>query len=344
MKIGFFTDPHLGAKRSAHSTTKGQENYREKLFEIALAASKRQPVTICLGDLFDKFSNSEEIIYQGICVVDNCRLVLAGNHDVPNRTDLYGSLQFIEGLKGEKISISPDPGKPWVERYTIEDFELHAIPHCLSQGVFEASIREACLEGGELLLLHCNVGNGFGPIEGDGSSLWLTSELQQLVLDSFKLCLVGHEHTPRELHDGRIVVLGNTFPLSFGEIDMRYVYTYDTETGELDKDVLFDPCECCLELPVEWLMDPGQSNITPDSLLIEVVGQLEKSQYAEFSRCLYKLWKNNPQLLAVKNSTTMVGVEAAVVETDVEKLTLPEIVGRAIKVAGFEEEAKECEL
>lgn len=342
MKIGFFTDPHLGAKRSAHSTTKGQENYREKLFDAAMEASKRHEITICGGDLFDKFSNSEEVIYQGIEVVKNCRLVLAGNHDIANRTDVFGSLNFIEWLDGEKISINPIPGEPWVETPYIEDFELVTVPHCLSQDVFEASIRQACTTGGKLLLLHCNVGDGYGPVEGDGSSLWLTSELQELVLANFKLCLVGHEHTPRELHGGRIVVMGNTFPLTFGEIAPRYTYTYDTETGTLEKELLFDPFVSYLKVNIEEF--PLISTTVTIAILVEIVGELDKAKYAEFSRQLYSFWKLNPHLLAVKNSTTMVGAEAAVVEADVEKLTLPEIVGRAIKVAGFEEEARACAM
>lgn len=361
--LAFFTDPHLGLRRSSHTTLKSQGLYRDALYEHVLEQIKRltlpelidKPATLfCLGDLFDTFSNDEETILQGHHIASLCKHTLGGNHDVANRTDVIGSLHLIQKMladngRPDAIILSPDPGAPYAYRSDVADTDVSLIfvPHCLTQDVFASSLAIAASKADpnryNILCLHCNVGDGFGDVDGHGSSLWLTSDLQDTLIQHFPLTLVGHEHEPRELHNGKIVILGNTFPVGFGEIAQRFVYSFNTETRKLTKIAIFNPETYFEQLDAAYLMESG-GVIETDKKLIEITGKVRSVDFAAFTRAVMQFWKTNPELFAVRKNVETDKPLAAKRDDDAPEFvrrTLPDIVKGAVTTAGFAAEYQE---
>ena len=337
-----FTDPHLWLKRNSNTTQKSQELLRDHLSEIALElVAKENP--ICVGDLFDKSENSEEGILQGISVASKCRYVLAGNHDIKNNVDAVTSFDVLEQtLQGGIMLKNPDLSQP----YTYQKGGFTFIPHCLTQDLFEASVRLACEEvvkhSTTVLFLHCNVGDGFGDVEGDGSCLWLTSELQALVVERFDFVLVGHEHVPKTLHNGKLVILGNTFPLSFGEIADRYYYTLDTEKKTLERTLSVRASDIFEEVPVDLLFG-SKGTYETTRLLIDLVGEINMNESAEYARYISTFWKTNPHLLMVRKSVEVRNMGKLVREVRVDKRGLIQVIREQLGERGFAVEMAELE-
>ena len=350
-----FTDPHEGLKRNSNTTQKSQQLFRDHLHEIAMElASKGEPFrtnrggSICVGDLFDKSENSEDTILKGLAVAQQCKFVLAGNHDIKNITDSVTSFDVLkEALPSHVMIKSPDLSAPYYFCY--EGFTF--IPHCLNQSIFEYAIKIVCdlnklgSEGKEVmqvLFLHCNVGDGFGDVDGEGSCLWLTSELQKLVVERFDFVLVGHEHEPRTLQDGKLVILGNTFPLSFGEIADRYYYTLDTEKKTLERTLSVAAADIFEEVPVELLFGTKGLHETT-KLLIDIVGEINVNESAEYARYLSIFWKTNPHLLMVRKSVETRNMGKLVRECRIDKRGLFEVIREQLGERGFAAEMAELE-
>ena len=349
MALTFFTDPHLGLKRTAHTTSRSQALLRERLFREAYAIpNSTYGDVFCLGDLFDTTENDEDTFLQGYELVLGCTGVLAGNHDISNRVDVKSSLQKLRSIQAvyNRIIVSNDPGKPNVQ-YSQHMFEsqknvlIAAVPHCLTQEIFEESVRNACNvtvneEVCRVLLLHCNVGDGHGEYHKDSSTLCLTTPLQKHVIEHFDYVLVGHEHVPRELYDGKLVILGNTFPVSFGEIADRFVYRLEdgvlTKTRSVEAAKIYRRLTC-----QELLAEKGKIDVTQD--FIEIDGQLPFSEVGEFSRAIERFWKANPHLLMVKNSVAIDTPERAAPVKFFADLAAN--VQRDAKTNGFEAELSE---
>ena len=345
-EFSIFTDPHLGLKRSTNTTQKSQELLREHLYELALELSTRHGA-ICVGDLFDKSENSEETILQGIKVSSQCNYVLAGNHDIKNIAGSVTSFDVVDAALADCTMIkNPDLSKPYI--YTRGGFTF--IPHCLTQDIFEACVREACdapypdpEESPTLaLFLHCNVGDGFGEVDGEGSCLWLTSELQALVVERFDFVLVGHEHTPKTLHDGKLVILGNTFPLSFGEISDRYYYTLDTDKKTLERTLSVRATDIFEEIPVELLFSAKGAYET-NKVLIDIVGEINFNESSEYARYISTFWKTNPHLLMVRKSVEVRNMGKLVRECKIDKRGLVEVIREQLGERGFASEMSELE-
>lgn len=347
--ITVFTDPHLGLVRSTGTTSKSKKLYQEHLYKVALDIVNGASPVICAGDLFDTCHNTEEVIHQGYKIADACEFVLGGNHDISNRVEDKGSLHLLNELLATVI-ISPNPAETHFECRQIGDLDFIFIPHCLSQQVFQKTIEELCESCYEMdrdervLVLHCNVGSGVfgkgGKVEDGGSSLWLTEELQELVLTKFKKVLVGHEHEPRELHQGRIVVLGNTFPVSFGEIGPRFSYVIDPVTTELTKTQIFFPETQYKAFSVQEFLEL-EGDVVITAQLAEIKGTLLRKDQAAMARALIKAWKNNPGVLAIKNSAVLEKEQSPSKQRQQVNRTLKEYVLEAAEEAGFESELLE---
>ncbi len=357
MKIVMFTDPHLGLRRASHTTTRSQRLLRDRLFEQCeevirhrdeLICENPDVWTVCAGDMFDQFSNDEETIEQGAKIAESCDIVLAGNHDESNRTDVIGSLRLIWNITKSSILLSPDQSKPYAEvakpPYSNE-VAIICVPHCLNQELFEQSIAIAVQKHEELatvqrklLLLHCNLGSGYGRLEDASSSLYLTPELQERVA-CFDHVIVGHEHEIKQI--GNIKVLGNTYPVSFGEISDRFFYVYDTDTNEFEQHLLFSAEREYGQLEAVELLE-SEGKISTSKFLVEITGTIKQSEHAALARATANFWKTNDHLYAVKKSVEVEKLgEVNARKHDVEARTLPEIVKAAVSEAGFAAEFDE---
>jgi DNA repair exonuclease SbcCD nuclease subunit len=358
MLVAFWTDGHLGIRRASHTTVASQELLRTFLYEEimamldridAKAAEIHEPILIVnLGDLVDLFTNKEEIIDQALSVVKRCDYTLAGNHDLRNNAELMSTLQFIKRQTentDNHVIISPDPANGYYAQEWLDkdnNVDITFIPHCFTQAAFEASVRGAAEardpDSFSILCLHCNVGEVHGESESDSSTLVLTAELQNVVKD-FSLVLVGHEHNSKRTKN--IQILGNFFPVSFGEIGDRFLWWFDTEKKTLTKEALTTKDDQYVAIPADMLIECG-GEMDVYQRMVEITGDIDAEQYPELSRSLLKFWRQNAEVLfAVRNSVEVHRAHEAKKRLATDKQTLPEFVKSQAKNAGFENEFAE---
>lgn len=361
MKLGFFTDPHLGLERGEHTTPASRAALRKKLFDQAKRAvgimdEQKCKFKYCLGDLVDKYSNSEEIISQAYQIANELDCTLSGNHDEKNIAGSFGTLRLLKKhWLSNQIIAADNINEPYVYTQKLSDFGsagyVDFIPHVMSQALFEASLDEAIKRakdhngnGVRLLLLHCNVGEpGFKEIEREGTSLYLTDEYNAKVADIYDFILVGHEHPPKTF--GNTHILGNTFPLSFGEIADRFVTIIDTDTRTLERVKIFDAEVETREIVASDLVAVGgDMRMTDETLMVSIGGVIDQSELSALSKALKKFWLTNPQLLMVKNGSEIVRASKAQRDdtSDFMPKTLPEIVGQSVEGTPYAEAYKEA--
>lgn len=361
MKYLFCTDFHLGVKSASHTTIRSQNSLQkhiyEKGLEIVTSARESGARVYNLGDMFHRHSNKEPIVLQGLNIARQCHRILAGNHDVLNIAGTVGSLRLVgEALRDEdpenpRVVIAPDQSEPYcyTEVNLDETTSITFVPHCLTQELFEASVQLAMddqLDNEEcfsILCLHCNVNDNFGHLEEEGATLCLTEAMQKKVLERFNLVLVGHEHKPQVLHKGRLQVLGNLFPVSFGEIEDRYVYWFDTKTKKLTKERIFDTENESMQITHAELLDcKGEMEVTHS--LVEITGNVTPHEYPELARAIKKFWDTNEEtLFAVRNMVEIDKPSAAKKKTKDGYVprTLQDVVKEEADTAGFGAEYEE---
>jgi len=359
MLVGMFTDPHFGLRRLSGTTSATQDQFENLLAEKAEAAVRLlkehgAEETYCLGDLFDKFSNSEKVIKRAGKLLNEIDFVLAGNHDISNVVGRISSLHLLKELNSGScvIDISPDPSLPC---FGVRG-NFFSVPHCISGKVFEDSIKLACevaskVEGNVYLLLHCNassaeLGTGFGGAGPSETELWLTPELQEICEEVFTRVFIGHEHEPKyyrkgeltTLKDAKIVILGNTFPLSFGEISDRYVYLLDTETNEITKVRSVDSREVLTVADVSEISESLEVT-TP---FLKIIGDLSYADAPKFGAQLYKMFKNNPGLFVIGKYYEEEGKSLNKVNIK-QGVSIEEVIRKAAEEQGFIKTLQEIE-
>lgn len=313
MNIVFCTDFHLGVTRGS-SSHKLQDAIYDKGFSIVDDAYSAGKMVVHLGDLFHKHSNKEAIIQQGATIASRCTYVLAGNHDCLNIDGSVGSLKLIGDML-DCVVINPDMTQPYFrkEEIILSHLYLYMVPHALTQELFEQSLREVCADaavskGEYILCLHCNVGEAFGKVEAEGSTLALTDELQDLVAQHFKLVMVGHDHHPRTIKKGActIIVLGNLLPVAFGEIEDRFVYEYFSETGQMQKTKIFDADTSAAEIEVADLVATGGDWDLEGRMFLDVVGTVKPEEYPTVVRAMQKICKKNEDSLLMSRNAVQI--------------------------------------
>lgn len=336
--VRIFTDPHLGLTKTVGTTSKSRQLYQDRMYKAAVDSLTQSGFNLCAGDLFDKPYNCEEVLKQGLDIVSSCQAVLGGNHDIPNKEGKLCSLAFLGKVAPSVVYISPDPSQSTYFYFTLQNTEFLLVPHCLTQEIFVKSLEEAVehtqTRKNLVLILHCNVGDGFGPpVNKEGTSLWLTSELQDLCAAKFGLVLVGHEHESKVLKDGKIVILGNTYPVNFGEISPRYYYDLDLDTLALTRTQIFFPETQYAHFTVQEFLELDGGTVTAE--LVEVSGTLKRSDQASYSRAIVKTWKNNPELLSLKSSAELEKETAVTRKFSGNSRTLSMLVKEAVEEAGY---------
>ena len=296
-KYTFFSDPHIGTKRTAHTTRESSKRLSEALTEAGVRLSKL-PNAICGGDLFDTSFNSEADVVNGFLVASNCLAVLSGNHDETNREGTVTSLKLLEDV-GCPIVRSKDLSSP---HFDIIDDTIYMVPHHASQELFEEALEQCISHRSKystskpaVMVLHCNYD---APFATDDSTLNLTSEDAEVLLDSFDYVFLGHEHTPKQFYDGRLVLMGNTHPTSFSDISDKYYYKVTIgEEIKVEKVKVWDVAEGFKEITF------GEA--TPDLTgvsFVDVVGLAGDATTVDVAKLIAELRDEYPQLLAIRNS------------------------------------------
>lgn len=306
-----FTDPHLGTRRAAHTTRESSKRLTLALFKQAWDIIEDAEKSICLGDLFDRAFNDESILVQGYEIARNCMWTLAGNHDETNREGTITSLRALQEM-GCAIISSPSLSEPYFDNFE----PLYFVPHHASQELFEQAMREAAEHAAReragrasVLMLHCNYDQ---PFATEDDTLNLSPAIAQKLLESFDYIFLGHEHKPSTHFDGRVVILGNSHPTSFGDLSDKFSYQLEITDDSIDlaktrvwsKDERFASVMFGQELP-------DLSGVQ----FIDVIGAADEAvAVADF---MQQVWENAPDALAVRNSVSVAGVN--VVDDEAEK-------------------------
>lgn len=239
------SDPHLGTHRTANTTLQSRKKLQDELFGTlvrTLIRYKAQGNTLIVaGDLFDCDSNDERTILQGFKIAEMCDVILAGNHDLPNRDGKVSSLQLLDEMTGKDGTVViPKMGLVHIEQGAAKcGTNITLIPHHPTQQLFDQAIEQAVANPiGGIVITHCNFDSERAL--HDDASLNITRKQVQKLLDvGYELVLNGHEHAHSTHMGGKFVNLGNTHPTSMGDISEKYVWTY-TESDGLQKHTIWD--------------------------------------------------------------------------------------------------------
>lgn len=291
---------------------------------------------VCLGDLFDTESNSEAVIKQGAYIASACNLVLAGNHDLPGREGKVSSLQLLSACLEGNNPIVLAPSESFTGTVTVfKEAILYTIPHVFTQGQFENALntmeraaRAAPHGPPRILCLHCNYDSPF--IHND-ASLNLDLRRAEELLKVFEYVLLGHEHAPRVLHDGRLIILGNTHPTSFADISDKAVWEYTSEEG-FTKHCIWSTAEGYRE--VQWW---EELDAVPESVqFVDVVGEAAPQHASEIASKVASLWRKNQNLLMVRNGVVFPAIDAPAQTIPLTARDLPSKVADALKGTDLE--------
>lgn len=315
------SDYHLGTRRAAHTTRDSARRLQECLYTQALWATE-PPNSLCLGDAFDRPYNDETTLVQGYIIASRCDLVLSGNHDETGRESATTSLRALEQL-GSPVVAAPDLSTPF--------FYVHGpfwvVPHHASQALFEQALQAAMEDASassdhsyKYLAVHTNYDC---PFDTEDSTLNLSPEDVETLLEVFARVFSGHEHNPKELFGGRLVIVGNTMATSFSDISDKFRWELDTRTNELNKVLIWEKAYAYREIQYG---DP-----IPDLAgvqFVDVVGAQPVENGVEVAEYVRSVWESGSKLLAVRNNVEILDHLADVSGVDTSKPALVDLKQR----------------
>jgi DNA repair exonuclease SbcCD nuclease subunit len=301
--VRFSSDYHLGVNRVAHTTPQSRKNLKDEVFKQAMRILDNESKNIILGDVFDKFSNNEEVIRQGAEVGRQCDFMMTGNHDMSNRETARGSFELLHSLGGFNTVTER------LVTYPMEGTTVVLEPHCLTQEEFVLRLNKyielwgLTLNSTGFLLLHCNYDSKFPQKD---STLVLERDMAEKLLEVFNYILIGHEHNARTDFDGRVVCVGNIFPTSFGDISDKYVWEWNGV--ELRKVLVWSKQLQFKEISWEVLLSNLSGFIEENALyelsgtqFIRITGTAPATKMPEISKVINKLWELVPSALMIGN-------------------------------------------
>ena len=329
--LTIFGDVHLGVQRSSNTTPTSRQRLQQCIQSAVEAILDRPGEKICLGDLFDCASNPENVIQDGSGVVGRTTLTLAGNHDLINDSTKLSSLQLVAEFHPRKVAITPF-GEAGIHVQTIGGVHTVSIPHTTTQALFDESLEmavqhvtttTASVGMPRILLFHANFDS---PYELTETSINLTPEWAERLLNrGYQYVIGGHEHNGRDLYDGRLIMLGNIFCTGFSDISDKRIAILD------GKGLRFEGV---------WDVSTGydEINVNDEDIVVEdsvqfvrVVGQVASDAIASVSHDIASLWRDNPNLLAVKSEVQVTEMQKQDTSgTELTAETLPALVEREL--------------
>jgi DNA repair exonuclease SbcCD nuclease subunit len=297
--LQFFTDPHLGVNRIAGTTQESRTRLSKLIyFSVMRILVSNDYDTFCLGDLFDSYSNPENVILLGDAVFRNVTKVMAGNHDISNRLNAFGSFELLRTLHHDKAWYTPfgESGVYW--HYT-PDAALAAIPHVSSQELFIESLelaeKDATAHSNvfKVLLLHCNFDLRH---EVSDTTLNLSMEWASRLSHSFDIILLGHEHAPRKITglQDKVFVLGNIHPTGFADISDKFTYQLNPRTGTMTKTKVWSMQDLYLECDWKSLQDSLEA--AEGRQFVRLMGSMTQQEVPILARLVNKIWQQGDSL------------------------------------------------
>lgn len=339
MSIVIFTDPHIGTKRTTGTTPDSRKKLQQAILDTLYSFLPEEQdydhFYVCAGDVFDTYSNPEEVLAQGRDIMRRCDMVIAGNHDVIPIADKKGSLEYInETEKGGAIIVHAPFGKVWVQTEEMDSTLVTGVAHTTTQELFELSLDKAIenrtaasMELPAILVLHCNFES---PHDLTETSLNLTEGRAAHLLEYFDYIFLGHEHQPRDLFGGRLVILGNTHPTSFSDISDKRIAIVDNVGGNLQVNFkeIWNASQHYSEHDVS---DIALLPMATTGQFIRLTGQVPSDQLGQVAKAVKKLWKDSPNLIALRSEVQVTGateIDSTAAEATAE--TLPALISREL--------------
>lgn len=310
----FLSDSHLGKHLRTNTTEASRGRLKKALFNTTIGWAKGHqgdgPVFHC-ADLYDRGHNSEEIIMQGLQVSKHLAALVSGNHDARNIKEATTSFD-ITAANFSGVVASPfwEPAYP-VELWYDLSVRVDAIPHCVSQAVFDESIALASKQDvsakGKILILHCNYENPFAD-ERD-QDLNITAAQVDALLEVYDLIISGHEHQYCSRHNGRFINVGSQHPTSFNDISDKYAVLVDHEVlkessnpaDAVSLQLTWDVSSYC-QCDVMETLAAHEAPLPHGLQFIRLTGELPAERASEVADLVSNLWQSMPNLIAVKQS------------------------------------------
>jgi DNA repair exonuclease SbcCD nuclease subunit len=328
MALIIYTDPHLGVTRTGNTTPRSRQLLRDSIcntLDDILMMKGANDHLICLGDLFDSYSNSEEIISEGMQVVARTDLTLAGNHDVVADADKVGSLELIaESYPGKVCRAAFNEPTHLLTR--LGDVIVGAVPHVTTQTLFEEALDQLYIAVStdqlKILCLHCNFESPYALTE---TSLNLTKERVEKLLDTFHYIVIGHEHQPREHYEGRLIILGNIHPTGFSDISDKRVAVVDASGVRFEQ--VWDPSMGY----AEYQYDDIPTTFGTNAQFVRIKGSVPSEHIAQVSKAVNQLWKTSPGLLALRSEVTVDDIVQEQQDDGATAETLPSLIAKELE-------------
>ena len=205
-------DIHIGAIRSAGTTTASQQALRKYILSSFQKLLPTGSDLLILGDLFDSYSAPMQDVlttfeHLSDWLHENQTATLynaAGNHDLSRTSNVMSSFQFL----GRLLSRQFPTRYVHIEQPTTIPYG-YVIPHLVNQDAFNQALE--AMPKTRRLFLHCNLGNKFAETADQSLNLSLP------VLDTLPCeeVILGHEHKYRIVN--KAVVLGNQIATSVAD-------------------------------------------------------------------------------------------------------------------------------
>jgi len=265
--------------------------------------------------MFDKYRVDPGAMLQSMDILQDCMICLSGNHDTINDRDSIGSLEFLLKIMSEVFILAAPYGQAFYHRMHIDGTAIYIIPHVTTQQLFEDSLLRVYEAGQEdkathkLLLLHCNF--NYPEERLTQAELNLTEEdALALIEDAGFKIMIGHMHAPSEYFRGKLWVVGSTTNTGFADLSDKRSLLYDTKTGEVTSETHWRMKDHSLTLDAPTLtlgaFEVPYSNQTE---FITLTGDIEPNQIHFLSQLHQRCWEEFPNLLALRDKTSMVSGE-----------------------------------
>ena len=341
--IVFLTDTHIGVNRRANTTTESRKRMTRRVIDAPVEAVENlldqyhEFRLFCAGDLFDKFSNKEEVILDACELYEHIDLCLAGNHDVINDSSKKSSLEVMESIFPDSIIDCPTGDKVFhMEHCDKDGIVIFFVPHHATQELMEETLEQVIArveywkaqKVKTMLVLHCNYGI---PDEfSNDVTLNLSEDDADYLLNECGIdyILMGHDHHSREYFDGRLRILGNTQPTSYSDIGDKYFTSYTKERG-FEKHLIWEAGVRFKQLSIskDW------PDLDDRVEFIDVTGEIAPDAAADTVKRIHELWDTYPNLLAVRNSVQIREINSLMpqYEDGLTSTTIHEIIDSHIK-------------
>lgn len=328
MKTSFIGDLHIGYKRTSFTSPVAHSRYANEILKQAkLAIEVESSTKIQVGDVFDKFRDTDATLVNGVGVAQHVNIVVVGNHDISNTIKERSTMVMcdkmvnsFEGCRTNFVFPSQDD-KPTATIYVAEaeSTAIVVVPYCYTQDQFSRSIDRAnklAIDHTELrhkiLVLHTNYNLGYELTETTNN---LAKETAVNLLENFSYIVSGHEHNYSKHLKGRLIMTGSVMPVSTAELENKYVHVFDSDTGQFSKQIIWD----AKVRAVTYDANAMPSELPKGTQFVSISGKTNSPGVVLVQKRISEYWKTCGSLLVCKPEYEVATQErksTAIVKTD----------------------------